>query len=172
MRNAENPDAMLWSLWACRETAYKIIKKTVPDIAFIPRRWQAVFKSIQPEYTEGEIVIGKRNGIYFRLFSNTEYVHCIGSDRLAALDDIIADVDILPEPQTDPSVFSRHCLTHRLAGHFSWDVNQISIRRTEINGELGPPRVYVGGRETDVDVSLSHDGRFVACAFAAEPLWT
>ena len=47
VQNAENPDAALWSLWACKETAYKVIKKSFPDAAFLPRRWQVTFNKIQ-----------------------------------------------------------------------------------------------------------------------------
>ncbi|MEN6421843.1 MAG: 4'-phosphopantetheinyl transferase superfamily protein [Smithella sp.] len=214
VKNAENPDTALWSLWACKETAYKIIKKTSPDIAFVPRRWRVVFKVFQSEYAEGEVVIKERDEVFIRLFcetqisktkcieickssnpaisggyntppigaelgsmacpgvhtrdSDSQYIHCIGSDDIAILDDIIWRVDTLPEKETDPSVFSRYCLAHNLASHFSLDFHQISIKRTETNGELEPPRVYVGGRKTDIDVSLSHDGRFIAYAFLNE----
>jgi len=164
VRNAENPEAALWSLWACKETAYKVIKKSSPDIAFIPRRWQAVFARFESECSEGEVIIPEEDGVYIRLFSNPDYIHCVGADGLAALNKLIWNVDILPEEETDPSLFSRRCLAQSLAKNYSLNFHQIKIKRKRENAELQPPCVYIRGEKMDVDISLSHDGRFVAYA--------
>jgi hypothetical protein len=167
VKNAENPDTALWSFWACKETAYKVIKKSFPGAAFTPRRWQTVFTGFQLEYSEREVFIPGKDGVFIRLFSNSDYIHCLGADVLAVLDKLDWRVEILPEEETNPSLFSRHCLARILAKHLSLNFDQIKIIRKRQNGELQPPRVYVGGREIDIDVSLSHDGRFSAYAFNA-----
>jgi len=165
IKNAENPDAALWSLWACKETAYKVIKKSFPDTAFIPRRWPVTFNKTKTKYLDGEVMIPDAGGVFIRLFSNPEYVHCIGADNPAQLNKLIWSVEVLPEEETNPSVFSRHCLAQSLAQHFSLNLHQIKIVRKRKNGELQPPCVYVDGGKTDIDISLSHDGRFVAYAY-------
>jgi phosphopantetheinyl transferase (holo-ACP synthase) len=165
VKNAENSDAALWSLWACKETAYKVIKKTSSETAFVPRRWQTVFCKTQSEFSEGEVIIPEKGSVFIRLFSNSEYIHCVGADSLAALDKLIWSVDVLPEKENNFSLFSRQCLAQNLAQFFSLNLQQIKIRRTRENGELQPPCVYVDGKKTDIDISLSHDGRFVAYAF-------
>jgi phosphopantetheinyl transferase (holo-ACP synthase) len=163
VKNAENPDAALWSHWAGKETAYKVIKKTYPDAAFLPRLWQVTFNKRKSTYSDGEVTIPGYDSVFIRLFTNPQYVHCIGADVLAALDKLIWNVDILPEKEKiNPSLYSRYCLVQSLARHFSLNFHHIKIKRTKENGELQPPRVYVNGRETDIDISLSHDGRFVA----------
>jgi phosphopantetheinyl transferase (holo-ACP synthase) len=163
VQNVENPDAALWSHWTCKETAYKVIKKSCPDAAFLPRQWAVFFKKSQPDFLDGEVMIPGKGIIYVRLFSNLHYVHCVGADVLTALDKLIWSVDALPEKEKiNPSLYLRYCLGQSLAKHFSLNFHHIKIKRTRENGELQPPRVYVDGRKTDIDISLSHDGRFVA----------
>ncbi|KQC07360.1 MAG: hypothetical protein APR62_00600 [Smithella sp. SDB] len=166
VNNTKRSDEALWSLWVSKETAYKVIKKTYPDTAFIPRQWQVVFNRFQSEYAEGKVEIAGKDEIFIRLFSNSDYIHCIGTDKPAILDKIIGQVEILPEQQDDPSLFVRLCLARKLAEHFSLNLNQITIKRIKEKGELQPPRVYIDGRKTDIDISLSHDGRFIAYAFS------
>ena len=165
VKNADNPDMELWSLWACKETAYKVIRKYLSETAFVPRRWQTVLNKTHSEYSEGEVVILGKDGVYIRLFSNRDYIHCVGADNLTVLDKLIRSVECLPKEETNPSFFSRYCLVQSIAKHFSLNSHEIKIRRTKQSGDLQPPRVYVGGKKADIDISLSHDGRFVACAF-------
>ena len=169
VQNAENPDTALWSCWAGKETAYKVLKKSFPDAAFLPRQWTVFFKKSQSDFSEGEVMIPGKERVYVRLFYNPQYVHCVGSDSITALDKLIWSVDVLPEEKDekniDPSFFSRNCLGQNLAQYFSLNFHNIKIRRTREDGVLQPPRVYVSGRETDINISLSHDGRFVAYAY-------
>ena len=72
VKNADNPDMALWSLWACKETAYKVIKKYLPDTAFVPRRWQTVFTKSQSKYSDGEVTIPEKCSVYIRLFCETQ----------------------------------------------------------------------------------------------------
>ena len=168
VQNAGNPDTALWSFWACKETAYKVIKKSCPAAAFLPRQWQVTFTKSQSVYSDGEVIIPGREKIYIRLFSNTRYIHCIGADVLTALNKLIWSVDALPEEEKiNPSLYLRYCLGQSLAKNFSLKFHQIKIKRTRENGKLLPPRVYVSGVKTDIDISLSHDGRFVAYAFTS-----
>jgi phosphopantetheine--protein transferase-like protein len=166
VKNADNPEAALWSIWACKETAYKVIKKSFPDAAFVPRRWQVVFTKSKSEYSEGEVVALGKDRVYIRLFSNTQYVHCVGAANVKVLDKLIWRVESLPEEKNiNPSIYLRHLLRQNLAQCFSLNFNQIKIKRIRQNGELQPPRVYVDDKKTDIDISLSHDGRFVAYTF-------
>lgn len=166
VQNKENPDAALWSHWACKETAYKVINKSFPAAAFLPRQWQVIFKKSQSTHSNGEIIIPGEKRVYISLDSNSQYVHCIGSDSITALDKLIWSVDVLPEKEkNNPSLYLRYCLGQSLVKHFSLNYHHIKIKRKRENGELRQPRVYVDGRKTDIDISLSHDGRFVAYVF-------
>jgi len=140
-----------------------VIKKSRPDAPFLPRQWQVVFNKSKSIYSDGEVIIPGKEKVYVRLFFNPQYVHCIGADCLTALDKLIWSVDALPEKEKiNPSLYLRYCLGQSLAKNFSLKFHQIKIKRTRENGELQPPRVYVDGKKTDIDISLSHDGRFVA----------
>ena len=109
VQNAENPDTALWSHWACKETAYKVIKKSCSGAAFLPRQWQVTFTKSQSVYSDGEVIILGREKIYIRLFSNTKYVHCVGSNSITALDKLIWSVDAMPEKEKiNQSLYSRN----------------------------------------------------------------
>jgi phosphopantetheinyl transferase (holo-ACP synthase) len=161
--NAGNPDAALWSCWAGKETAYKVIKKSFPDATFLPRQWTVTFTETKSKYSDGEVIIPGNDRVYIRLFSNPHYVHCVGADVLTVLDKLIWSVEALPEKEKiNPSLYLHNCLGQHLSKHFSLNFHHIKIKRTRENGELQPPHVYVSGSKTDIDISLSHDGRFVA----------
>jgi hypothetical protein len=168
IKDTEKKDEALWAFWACKEAAYKAVKKSFPNTAFMPGLWQVKLTKSQSEYSEGDVVIPRKGSVFVRLFSNPDYVHCIGAFSLAVLDKLIFGVEVLPEEETNPSSFLRQCLAQRLAVCFSLNFHQIKIRRTEENGELQPPRVYIDSKTTDIDISLSHEGRFVAYAIGSE----
>jgi phosphopantetheinyl transferase (holo-ACP synthase) len=166
VKNTDHSNLALWSLWACKETAYKVIKKLFHDTAFIPRRWQVNLNRYVPEYKEGSVSVSGKGEVSIRLFSDGDYVHCIGANAPDALDKLTWRVETLPNEEIDPSLFSRHCLIQSLARRFSLDFHRIKIIRKRRGGELQPPCVYIGGQKSDIDISLSHDGRFVAHAIA------
>jgi phosphopantetheinyl transferase (holo-ACP synthase) len=166
VKHAENSDQLLWSLWACKETAYKVIKKISPETVFVPRRWPTVFKKITSEYAEGEVGIWGEGGVFVRLFSRSDHVHCVGSDDQSILDQLIWNTHPLPvKEKIPPSLFVRRCIGQNLAEYFRRDFDAVEIRRERWKNELKPPGVYLDGQKTNIDVSLSHDGRFVAYAF-------
>jgi hypothetical protein len=166
VKNAVNPDAALWSFWACKEAAYKVIKKSFPGIAFLPRRWQVFFDKSLSEYSEGTVMVPETGPVFIRLFSNFRYIHCVSSDHRATLDKLICRVERLPQKAINPSLFLRERVKKNLADSFSLKFRDIEIRRKRENGELQPPFVFVEGKKAAIDISFSHDGRFVAYAFS------
>ena len=192
---AENPDTALWSFWACKESAYKVIKKSHNEDSFIPHRWSVnievqsakrpvsvgadsngqminnIGQHHQPQtsYRKGQVIIPGGNAVCVRLFSHPSYVHCIGADCLSTLDDLSWGIDVLPERRNgendNPSSFTRQCLVRSLAGFLHVNSGEIKIRRIKKKTVLQPPGVYIGGKKAAIDVSLSHDGRFIAYTF-------
>lgn len=169
VQSAENSDQALWSCWACKETAYKIIKKSCADATFLPRRWKVIIKNPKAACSDGEVKITDAETVYIRLFSHSRYVHCVGADSPADLDKLICKVEALPEKENekriDQSLFLRECLTRSLADFFRLNFSDIKINRIKEKNELRPPHVYINGKKSDVDISLSHDGQFIAYAF-------
>ena len=195
VNSARNADTVLWSFWACKEAAYKVIKKSHHEDSFLPRRWSVNIglQSMKPpassgtasndqrinnmgqhnqpqtSYRKGQVIIPGRDEVYVRLFSHPSYVHCVGADSLSTLDYLSWGIDILPlgeDGQNDnPSSFARQCLIRSLAGFLHLNSSDIKIRRIKKAAGLQPPGVYIGGKRAAIDVSLSHDGRFIAYAF-------
>lgn len=165
---AGNPDLTLWSLWACKETAYKVIHKSDAGAPFLPRQWSVKLNKPAEIFMESEVIIPGGNSVFVQLYSSESYVHCIGSDNLSNLDKIIWGIDPVPKAgageNVEPSLFLRECLCRRLADIYHLNFNALSIRRTEKDGELQPPCVYLDNKKAPFDISLSHDGRFTAYA--------
>lgn len=168
--NSENPDKVLWSLWACKETAYKAIRKSSAGFSFLPRQWPVRLNGGDKMFTDGEVIIPGVNTVFVRLFYLPEgCIHCVGVDNRADLHEVIWGTESLPEcasgENNEPSSFARKCLVRKLAGIYKLNFRQLEVRRAKEAGELQPPKLYYGNRETSFDISLSHDGKFVAYAF-------
>jgi hypothetical protein len=169
VREAENPDITTWLLWACKETAYKVLKKSSSGLVFRPRCWQVMLTKPMSSYGEGEVIADEAKTIFVQVYLADAYVHCIGSDELSALNKIVWEVNLLPTAGTgtniSPSAFGRKCLLARLANTYSLNTESMDIRRAGQGGELNEPCLYLNGSKAPFDISLSHDGQFVACAF-------
>jgi phosphopantetheinyl transferase (holo-ACP synthase) len=169
IHDAENPDRALWSLWACKETAYKVISKSYAGLFFLPRHWSVQLNWHDNALIEGEVIIPGVNTVFVRLYCPEGCVHCVGSDNLLDLDDIIWSIDPVlksaSDENVDPSLFVRECLSRRLASIYQLNLGEMEIRRAKKGRELQPPQLYYENKKTPFDISLSHDGQFVAYAF-------
>ncbi|MEE9913945.1 MAG: 4'-phosphopantetheinyl transferase superfamily protein [Deltaproteobacteria bacterium] len=190
VRCASEPDRAIWSFWACKEAAYKVVQKQTGDAAFVPRRWSVHFRhplpvmepnglhlacarpadQPPPVFAAGDVAISEKQVIPVSLFSSSSYVHCLAADQSGFLDKAVWRVEEKPagcdQKEMDSSVFVRSCLVSALSAPLQADQHQIKIiRAPRKGGELGPPAVYLNDIRTDIDISLSHDGRFAAYAF-------
>jgi phosphopantetheinyl transferase (holo-ACP synthase) len=167
--NAENPDRVLWLLWACKETAYKVISKSYAGLSFLPRHWLVRLNQHDSMFTEGEVTIPGADAVFVQLNSPEGYVHCIGADNLPDLNNIIWGIESLPKSvageNVEPSLFVRECLSARLADIYQLNFREMEIRRAQKGRELQPPHLYYKNKMTSFDISLSHDGQFIAYAF-------
>jgi phosphopantetheinyl transferase (holo-ACP synthase) len=187
---AAAPDALLWMLWAAKEAAFKAAVKRKPGTAFIPRAYAvtlADFSSANDrrEDVPSDISIasdGDDTGfpaivgavttpagpIDFSCSRSAGHVHCVavmnGAYRMARPDtDVLAVARKLTGP-VDPSSALRWEAIHYLASALKVSPFFIRIHREKMGAVSGPPRVYMEGRPTDMDISLSHDGRYIAFA--------
>lgn len=176
--DSAHPDTVLWALWAGKETAYKIIKKAIPDAPSIP----LLYKVGRREGGESNVSFLSANDyipgiaetpwgeVKIRIFIACDYIHCIGTvDISGEMDSVIWKVDILP-PVAEfipgyESIFLRETIKRHLSLFLNCDPEEIEIRRAE--DALGPPFVYLRNKPAGIDISLSHDGKFTAYAFIA-----
>ena len=176
-----NPEVALWSFWACKEAAYKVVQKKDHHAAFLPDRWSVQCRnfqdlpeshpSLQSGCREGEVVIPGSGNVCVRLFTFPSYVHCIASDASEGLNRIVAHVNRLPRREnslrTDPSLFVRSKLLRCLARHLCLPARDMNIVREPQKDGLGPPLLYIAGVRSAIDLSISHDGCYVAYAYLA-----
>ena len=64
----------------------------------------------------------------------------------------------------EPSAAVRRAAIHHLATVLKASPYYIDIRRDKTPHGYGVPRVFIEGSRTDIDISLSHDGRYIAFA--------
>jgi hypothetical protein len=169
VQNAQNPAQTLWSFWACKETAYKVIKKIRPDTSFLPRQWEVCLSPPARHFIEAMVLVSENQPIYSRLFLYDDYVHCVGSEVAGALDDVICEVIKLPARKYSEAengqLFLRESILRKLAQHFHLNPSDLKIERKRAGEELSPPYVLNGDSRLAADISLSHDGHFGAYAF-------
>ena len=107
-----------------------------------------------------------------------DYVHCIGADAggtvaSGRLDRIEFGLNWInpggeigsQSGQGEESIqVRRHAAAH-IASHLSRTPDDVRIKRVKGRNGTGPPVAYVEDESNEIDVSLSHDGRFLAYAF-------
>lgn len=142
------PHVMLWTLWSIKEASFKAAQKLLSNIRFIPKKFSC------------EIIEAKSarwlcyyNSACFNVHVTTtsDYVHAVAVN--------------------DASFFLSAVLLENCEENASNTVRVLALRLLAELGVLAdairhkPPRFY--RNETEIegwDVSLSHDGRFIAAA--------
>ena len=184
---AAAPTIALWKTWAAKEAAFKIASKLREGVVFAHHAFEVEGLSA------GERARVRFDGLEFRVRWETalDYVHCIGQyarERAADAYDRRNTVEggldwrrfftsIAREGQPldgalsraeQESVYSTASARARLLARRlmeRWDVQGAEIVRLWQSWRLGPPVVALEGTPLAAfDVSLSHDGRFVAAA--------
>jgi len=103
---------------------------------------------------------------FFTLSSHR--IHCVAAVRNGhGGAPAVTPVQVLEERRDgpfDPSATVRRAAIHHLASVLKASPYYIDIRRDKTPHGYGAPRVFVEGSRTDIDISLSHDGRYIAFA--------
>ncbi|MEI7638026.1 MAG: 4'-phosphopantetheinyl transferase superfamily protein [Syntrophus sp. (in: bacteria)] len=99
---------------------------------------------------------------------SSQRVHCVAAMRnINGGAPAAAPVHVLEERREgpfDPSVTVRRAAINHLASVLKASPYYIDIRRDKTTHGYGAPRVFIEGSRTDIDISLSHDGQFIAFA--------
>lgn len=169
-------------LWSAKEAAYKAAKKVQPALVFAPGRWQldCADLTLDAERKCGSVIIPEHPQIAVTWQHHAHWLHCIAvhgpqADRIASA--VMALVDcptdaVFSERERDSFSRQQSAAVRTLARQL---LAQHGISDSEIvreRGERGllPPRVFSDGvARDDIQLSLSHDGDYVAAviAFAA-----
>jgi hypothetical protein len=179
--NDINPDVLVWSLWAGKEAAYKILCKLYGHVTSIPRNYDVrISASVDIREDNRPFMSGvvktPYDPVFIRIYRETDYIHCIGVRATEELMNKIiwgihkaksfagGEQGYSPEAA---SIEIRKVATKVIASYFREDIKQIDILRFKSFQGLGPPKVYIKGKEAMIDISLSHDGPFLSYAFFA-----
>lgn len=171
---SSNPDETLWTLWAGKEAAYKVMVKTDPLACSIPRAYPVELDKRENRPFRSGTVSTPAGTVWIRVFRKDGALHVIGMNACPGNpEEVVEGVESLnslePDAASSPdreSYLARAFLLRRLSKFLERKPHEMEIRRLKENRGLGPPRLYIQGKPFGVDISMSHDGRFVAYAFS------
>jgi phosphopantetheine--protein transferase-like protein len=171
------PTLALWKAWTAKETAFKIVSKIRGRAAFVHRAFEVATPAADEAVVRFEDLV-----VRVRWETALDYIHCIG--QLAArpeerrplasvLTGIAHDgqpLNGMLTPAERSSVYSTASARARLLARRlmeRWNLQEAEVLRLwRAWGWSAPVLVQNGDRLPGLDVSLSHDGRFVAAALA------
>lgn len=190
------PDSLLWALWAAKEAAFKVVSRGDPAVCSTPRRYEILLDgggggaagvvkpagltipadpqpsgAAEPPGEPARITgraLTPRGELVLRIDMTEDYVHALSAPTEADLGRIRARVDLLDAAAglDDASAFVRAKLLEEIARCLDCPPEELSVGKEPLGP--GAPRVFRLGQPLAVAVSLSHDGRFAAFAFAAD----
>lgn len=181
---APDPDRALWRYWAAKEAAYKVVTKLLGSPPVFAHAAFAV--CIDPDGARGTVVY-REFTVPFTLHEGSDHLHTIavhsggcGRDyrMVAGMEAADAEGSLPLGTLRDrftpaerafihgvPSALARLAARRDMAAALAVEQEDILILAADGPPGRVPPVVRVGGDLAGVDLSLSHDGRYVAWAF-------
>ena len=158
--SAPEPNVLRWTLWAAKESAWKLIRKLAARTVF-----SAPAFAVQPGEHGTLQVTHEDVCMHVHIARRGACLHAVA--QRAASDVWPEDATLGPlalEPAASdgadsPSALVRRLAIRTLASHLDCEP---SLLRIESDRRI--PYLYRGERRLDVDLSLSHHGHFVAFA--------
>jgi phosphopantetheinyl transferase (holo-ACP synthase) len=146
----------LWSLFAAKEAAYKAIVKLGGSPGFGHRSIQ-----VAPDLAT---VAWRDLRLALRVTGDADHVHAVAWTEGARPLAQVARVQGTPQGESEGA---RAVLRELLSTALGYPAGKLEVVRAASPGSwdgYGPPCVLLAGARIDADVSLSHDGHFVAAA--------
>ena len=172
-----DPARFLWACWSVKEAAYKAFRKAAGPIPFLPRNIETTDLTGEERGKFRGTVWTPWGNACFRLFLEEDYVHALcAPSGDAVLDRARWHVEEMPPPGgkamsreiADPSREVRKAAVRVLAPLLGIHEKSLRILRNRGNTGSPVPRLFIGERESPADLTLSHDGRYGAFAFAMD----
>ncbi len=175
---ADAPDSVraLWMIWSAKEAAFKIAAKLVPCTIFAHRAfrvWPLSLHAGRVQYDGQEVEVDWE--------CNSDFIHCVGRTGGAGKRPISVAVrhgddafeaavagQVLTARESESVCSIESAAVRRVAKSLAIHIGLRDAEIVRVRGAASgwaPPRVECNGRPAPgFDVSLSHDGRFVAAA--------
>ncbi len=155
------PGELRWSLWAAKESAYKLLRQRDSNVIFSPREFEVDLDVQQ----RGEV---RFNGERFsvRVCRSGSALHAICTRRCDEKQPIAVQAmeicDVLDEGEADlsPSIAVRRLAVRSVAEELAIDPKELSV----VCDSNRVPHFQQSGNRLGLALSLSHHGRYVAFA--------
>lgn len=176
-----DPQARRWAHWAAKEAAYKLAKQVVDDFVFTPGRLVARFGA--PDVPAAGRVLREGTlslpapiaeglqSIELRSDETAERVHVLAAPQGADWDAIVSALDVV-SADDEPGLAVRRLARDAIARDLGIADERIAIGRRgspRAAGAAKIPTVEIDGARSALAISLSHHGRWVACAMTLHP---
>jgi hypothetical protein len=166
---AGSPHRTRWLLWAAKESAYKVAKKLDSRVYFSPRAFAVRIPGGETESPDPFLAeVSHSSGIFQVCLEGTdEWVHALASVSGAGVAKANWQLRSIGReatrkiPGLEAGARVRKLARSALASALSVVPSEIVIAAAAKR----VPMVWWRGRNLPVDLSFSHHGRFVACAW-------
>ena len=164
----EDSQACRWAHWGAKEASYKLARQIDPHFVFSPARLVAHWspRSAATGERRGRLELvpgpgGRALAVELRSFETRDRVHVVARPAGTDWRGVVMAVEAIAGSDEAPGQAVRRVARRELARALGVDAARLSIGR---RGRI--PTVELDGRPTAHALSLSHHGRFVACAMA------
>ena len=146
-----------WALWVAKESAYKAEKRLDPELVFSPKRFAVELSTLPVAGSQGVAlgqVVHRGHVLDLQVHVEGTSLHAVARGGRVAGARLLWRVERVV---SDPGGTARRLAATAIGAALGLDTSGIQIVRR-------PPVALHRGRPLEVDVSLSHHGRFVAFA--------
>ena len=171
------PLAALWGIWAAKESAYKALKRVFPDTLFAWREYETDLEKNQVSY--------QGHCLFYWLNRNNRSVSVLclgelkaGENTAAPREDLVHKVNLwikaldsradIPDAKNQSASIREWCVK-KVARTLELERDGVTISEfsSATQEEDQNPGILYNGERTPHLISLSHHGRYMACAFLA-----
>lgn len=170
------PSVARWQLWAAKESAYKALKRLRPTTVFAPGCFEVrVMEAPAASPGRGQWVRARVTGtgasppmapgeaLAVEIESNADRVHAVA--RHAGEPAPTFEISALPVRAAGGDVSASDYVRRRLVRKIAAALG-VPMARISLDRRARVPVVLLDRRDCDIETSLSHHGRFVACAWS------
>lgn len=188
---SNDPEAALWIFWAAKEAAFKLLSKKIGPLVFSHKKFEISFAdSIEDTDSKGKAAYLNEE-IFLLLQRNADYIHVLATEDLRGnvpfkilnRKSLTEESSLLAEYRNYSSgrecesakseesqlvrLFTRGALAELYDKHWY----DFEIIRNKEGKKWMPPVVYFKGQPFPCDISMSHDGQFLAWTLMSEPVF-
>lgn len=167
LANSERPDLLFWFFWSAKEAAYKALKKAFPQIAFSHSKFIVDPFASQVRYHDEVVSIAwlqcndwiHCSAIYGKILPIKNRIQKIASLSYALKD--FSEQELLSIHSSESAAV--RVLAKKVLQEHS--IDNVQIVRKKLDRKFAPPQAFFNGKAIrGVDLSMSHDGKYVCAA--------